>query len=297
MELYELQVFLTVATEQSFSRAAAKLHRTQPAVSQTVRRLESTLGERLFDRTSKQARLTAAGHVLQEYAQQLMRLAGEAESAVKELRDLQRGRVLVGSNEGAIHSLLPVIARFRVLHPQVLVDVRRVRSRQIGVEVLQGGLDCGVLTFQPAEQDLMSITIGSDDLVLLAHPTHPLARRKQISLDEFARQTVIAHSDPSPTRDRVLRLFEQRHEPINIQMALPSLDAIKRAVEMGLGVALLPRRCAVAELARGTLVAILVPQVGLSREVRLVYRHTGEHSHALAALLEVAKEFETQTTE
>ena len=99
MELAELQVFLTVASERSFSRAAAKLHRTQPAVSQAIRRLEDELGERLFDRSSKQGALTEAGRVLRDYALRLMRLSEEAEIAVRELRDLRRGRVLIGANE------------------------------------------------------------------------------------------------------------------------------------------------------------------------------------------------------
>ena len=113
MDLAELQVFLTVASERSFSKAAARLHRTQPAVSQAIRRLEDHLGERLFDRAAKDGKLTEAGRVLLDYAQRLMRLAEEADSAVRELRDLQRGRVLVGANEAAVHVVLPVVDQFR----------------------------------------------------------------------------------------------------------------------------------------------------------------------------------------
>jgi DNA-binding transcriptional LysR family regulator len=290
MDLAELQVFLTVANERSFSRAAAKLHRTQPAISQAIRRLEDTLGERLFDRTSKDGKLTEAGTVLREYAERLLRLSQEAEGAVRELRDLRRGRVLIGANEAAVHPLLPLIQRFQSSHPMVQVDVRRVPSRQITVEVLHGTIDFGVLTFQPAERSLASVNIGEDELVVLTRTDHPLAKRKQITMAEFGRERVIAHNDPSPARERVLRLFEQRHAPINIQIALPSLDAIKRAVEMGLGVALLPRRCAHAEIARGQLAAVKVPQVRLSRHIRLVYRRNGERSHAADAFLASALE-------
>ena len=109
MELAELHVFLTVAAERSFSRAAAKLHRTQPAVSQAIRRLEDELGERLFDRSAKEGALTEAGRVLRDYAQRLARLSEEAELAVRELQDLRRGRVLIGANEAAVHALLPLI--------------------------------------------------------------------------------------------------------------------------------------------------------------------------------------------
>lgn len=292
MDLAELQVFLSVATERSFSRAAERLHRTQPAISQAVRRLEDELGERLFDRSAKDGKLTEAGRVLVDYAQRLMRLAEEADAAVRELRDMQRGRVLIGANEAAVHVLLPLIARFRTEHPGVQLDVRRVPARHIGVEVRQRSLDFGVLSFPPAERGLQTVTLGEDELVMLTHPSHPLANRKQVTMTELGRQVVIAHNETSPARERVLRLFEKRHEPLNIQIALPSLDGIKRAVEMNLGVALLPRRCALAEIALGQLVAVPVAQVKLPRHLRLIYRQGGALSHAASAFLKIAREQE-----
>jgi DNA-binding transcriptional LysR family regulator len=288
MHLAELNVFMTVAAERSFSRAAVKLSRTQPAVSQAIKRLEDALGERLFDRSSKDGMLTAAGEVLLDYGRRLQQLSEEAQSAVRELRDLRRGRVLVGANEAGVHTLLPLIAAFRDVHPAIQVDVRRVHARQIGLAVYQRSLDFGVLTFLPSDRGLDSMTIGSDELVMLTHPDHPLAGRDEVTMAEFGRENVIAHNDPSPAREEVLRYSERRHSPINIMVALPSLDAIKQAVEMRLGVALLPRRCAIAELAAGRLVGVPVPQVRLPREVRLVYRRGADLSPAASAFLEVA---------
>ena len=289
MDLAELQVFLAVATERSFSRAATRLHRTQPAVSQAIKRLEEELDERLFDRSSKDGRLTEAGEILLDYAQRLTRLKDEAEGAVRELQDLRRGRVLIGANEGAVHVLLPVIEPFRRAHPHAQVEVRRVPARQMAREVLSRSLDFGVLTFPPRERGLQTLALGEDELVMLISPTHPLADRPRITMEEFGRQTVIAHNEASPARERVLRLYEQRHTSINIQIGLPSLDGIKRAVEMGLGVALLPQRCARAEIARGQLAAVKVPQLRLPRQVRLVYRRAGEMSHAATAFLDAAR--------
>ena len=289
MELNELQVLQAVAAERSFSRAATRLHRTQPAVSQAIRRLEDELGERLFDRSSKGGRLTEAGTILLDYAERLTRLKDEAEGAVRELQELRRGRVVVGVNEAAVHVLLPIVVRFREAHPHAQVEMRRVHSRQIPGEVLNRSLDFGLVTFPPGERGLLSVPLGVDELVMLTHPTHPLARRRQVTMEEFGRQTVIAHNDPSPRRERVLRLFEQKHAPINIQMSLPSLDGIKRAVEMDLGVALLPRRCAISEIARKQLAAVRVPQLRVPRTLRLLYRQTGESSHAASAFLEAAQ--------
>ena len=283
--LAELRVFLTVAAERSFSRAATKLHRTQPAVSQAIRRLEEEVGERLFDRSSKDGTLTEAGRVLRDYAERLQRLSEEAQLSVRELRDLQRGRVLIGSNEGGVHVLLPLIEKFREKHPRILVDVRRVPARQVGVEVAQGSLDFGIVTFDPGDKRLLAVTLGPDELVLLVYPSHPFAQRDTVPMSEFAHETVIAHSDPSPARDQVLRQAEVRHAPINIQIALPSLEGIKRAVEKKMGVALLPRRCAIAEIERKQLVAVKIPEVRYPRQLRLLYRK-GELSHAAAAFLE-----------
>src|SRR6202171_5014799 len=282
MDLAALKIFLAVAQERSFSRAAAKVHRTQPAVSQAVRRREADLGEQLFDRSSKTGTLTEAGRMLQNYGQRLVRLAEETESAMRELRDLRRGRVVIGANEAAIHTLLPLIARFRERYPDIAIDVRRVPARQIAVEVQQGSLDFGALTFHPAETGLLEVPVGSDELVLLVHPAHALAGRRQVTMEELA-------TEPAPAPERVLRLFEQRHITLKMVIALPSLDGIKRAVELQLGVALLPRRCAITEIASGRLVAVLVAGISRRRQVTLVCRRA-HRSHASDAFLAVAQE-------
>src|SRR5881409_2199492 len=295
MDIAALKTFLAVAQERSFSRAAAKVHRTQPAVSQAVRRLEVDFGEQLFDRSSKTGTLTDAGKVLQNYGERLVRLAEEAESAMRELRDLRRGRVLIGSNEAAVHTLLPLIGKFRQTYADIAIDVRRVPARQIAVEVQQGSLDFGALTFHPSEPGLLEVPVGSDELVLLAPPSHRLAKRREVKMEEIAEEAIVAHNDPSPARERVLRLFEERHVPLRMVISLPSLDGIKRAVELKLGVALLPRRCAITEIANRRLFAIPVAGVSRRRQVTLVCRKA-HRSHAADAFLSVAQEIKGQAT-
>jgi DNA-binding transcriptional LysR family regulator len=289
MQLQDLNAFVVVADERSFSKAARKLHRTQPAVSQAVRRLEDELGERLFDRTSRNGTLTEAGMLLRDHAARLLRVAAEAHTAVRELQQVRRGRVVIGANEAAVHSVLPIVQRFAAQHPHATVEVRRIPSRQIAAAVLERSLDFGVLTFQPPDKGLQSISLGGDELVMLAHPGHKLASKKRVTIEEVGRETVIAHNDPSPARDRVLQVYERRHAAINIQIALPSLDGIKRAVEMGLGVAVLPKRCALTEIARGHLVAVRVPELSSPRLVRFLFRKSGELSRAASAFLEIVR--------
>jgi DNA-binding transcriptional LysR family regulator len=179
------------------------------------------------------------------------------------------------------------MARFRQRLPDITIDVRRVPARQIAVEVQQGSLDFGALTFRPAESGLLEVPIGSDELVLLVPPSHPLAKRRHVTMQEVAAEPIVAHNDPSPARERVLRLFEQHHLPLKMVISLPSLDGIKRAVELKLGVALLPRRCAITEIASGRLVPLPVAGVSRTRQVTLVCRKA-HRSHAANAFLDVA---------
>ena len=146
--------------------------------------------------------------------------------------------MLIGANEAAVHTLLPLMARFREKVPDITIDVRRVPARQIALEVQQGSLDFGALTFRPSESGLLEIVVGNDELVLLVPPTHAFAKKKQVTMEEVAGEPVVAHNDPSPARERVLRLFEERHIALNMVIHLPSLDGIKRAVELKIGVAL-----------------------------------------------------------
>ena len=208
---------------------------------------------------------------------------------MRELRDLRRGRVLIGANEAAVHTLLPLMARFRQRVPDIAIDVRRVPARQIAVEVQQGSLDFGALTFRPSETGLLEVVVGHDELVLLVPPGHPLAKKKVAAERDIADLPIVAHNDPSPARSRVLSYFEGRHESLDIRLSMSSLDAIKHAVESGLGVAILPRRCASGEIAAGRLVALELPHLAMRRELRLGYSAKRDLSRAAAAFLEAVK--------
>lgn len=289
MDIGSLRVFLTVAEERGFSRAAVRLFRTQSAVSQAVRRLEESLKVDLFDRTTHEVRLTEAGKTLIGYAERVLAVTDEAERAVRELIDVKRGRVVIGSNEAGLEVLLPLIARFRESHPGVEFEVKRSPSRLLAAEVLATTMDFGVVAFVPPEEGLRTVVLASDELVVLSHPKHPFARKERVTLEEFGRATVIAHSDPSPARERVLRTYAVRGVELNIKVSLPSLDGVKRAVERGMGVALLPRRTALSELESGRLAASTLPELRRPRDLRLVFRAAGNFGPAAHAFLEMVR--------
>lgn len=289
MDVNQLEVLVAVANEQSFSRAAQALHRTQPAVSQAIRRLESELGEPLFDRSSKDGTLTAAGRVLFDFAEQMLNLRHGAHRAIKELKDLQQGKLALSANEYTVMYLLPVLAVFRARHPHIKVEVKRSLASRIASEVLGRGVEIGVVSFKPADQAITSIPVVMDELALIVAPGHPLAAKETVSVRELGAESFIAHNVASPYRERVVHTFAKHKTPLNISMEMPTLEAIKRLVEREMGVALVPRLTAEAEIARGQVVALTVREMRFERRLQLIYRKGATLSHAARAFLRVAK--------
>src|SRR5256885_3641854 len=283
MDINQLEVFLGVANERSFSRAAEALHRTQPAVSQAIRRLENELGEPLFDRSSKDGTLTAAGRVLFDFAQQMLNLRQHAHSAIRELRDLHRGKLSLGANEYTVMCLLPLIPIFRARHPHIKIEVKRSLASRIPSEILGRDVEIGVVTFKLTDKAISSIPLTIDELALIVAPDHPLAAKKIVSVRELGAETFIAHNVPSPYRERVIKTFEKYRTPLNISMEMPTLEAIKRMVENKMGVALVPRLTAQTEIERGLLAGLTVKEMRLERKLHLIYRKGASLSHAAKA--------------
>jgi DNA-binding transcriptional LysR family regulator len=292
MDINQLEVVVAVAQEKSFSRAAETLHRTQPAVSQAIRRLETELGEPLFDRSSKDGTLTAAGLVLFEFAQQMLNLRHHAHSALKELKDLHRGKLTLSANEYTVMYLLPLLPVFRSRHPHIKIEVKRSLASRIASEVLGRETEIGIVSFKPNDPTVAAVPVLMDELALIVAPDHPLATKVTVSVRELGAESFIAHNVPSPYRERVVRTFEKYKTPLNISMELPTLEAIKRFVEQGMGVALVPLLTARTEIARGQLVSLTVREMKLERRLHLIYRKGANLSHAARAFLRVAKELQ-----
>src|SRR5712692_4742458 len=289
MDLGQLEVFLTVTREGKFSRAAEKLHRTQSAVSQSIHKLEEDIGEPLFDRSSRDGLLTDAGRVLQEYAERLLNLRADATGALAELRELQRGKLAIAANEFTALYLLPVLAEFRRLHPMIRIMVQRALGSHIPDGVLRHNSELGVLTYDPQEPQLQSIVVYLDELIFVVPPRHPLAGEQQVCIRQLGAESFVAHIVSSPYREKVIQAFKRHKTPLHMDIELPTLQAIKRFVAMGNGVALLPEISVENELARGELVRIPVRELRLHRKLRLTYRKSASLSHAARAFLKVAE--------
>ena len=286
-----METFLAVAEEHSFSRAATRLHRTQPAVSQAIAKLEQELGEVLFERSSRDGTLTDAGEVLREYALKLLYLRNEASGALSELRELHRGRLNLAANEYTCLYLLPLLDEFRRQNPRIKLAVQRALASRISDEVLMHSVELGVLSFRPDDAQVKSIVVYRDELAFVVNPKHPLAQEREVSIRKLGGLNFIAHNISSPQRQKVIQTFKRHKTPLQMGVELPTIEAIKRFVAMGNGVALVPGLTVQTELERGVLVRVQVPELQMERKLRLVHRKQASLSHAAVSFLKVVETY------
>jgi DNA-binding transcriptional LysR family regulator len=263
------------------------LHRTQPAVSQVIAKLEAELGETLVERSA--GNLTDAGKVLLEYAQKLLNLRKDASAALADLRSLHRGRLDLAANEYTCLYLLPVLDAFRREHPRIKVAVKRTLASRIADEVQSHSVEMGVVSFRPDDPQVVSTVVYRDELVCVVSPTHELAKAGKASIARLGQETFVAHNVPSPLRQKVIATFHRHKTPLLMEVELPSLEAIKRFVQRGNGVALVPKLTVESELESGTLIAVQVPELQVERKLRLVHRKQAALSHAAREFLRIVQ--------
>src|SRR5450631_2247120 len=290
MELHALQVFATVVSERSFSRAAEKLYRTQPAISLAVQRLESEIGEKLIDRGAKELVPTDTGRTVLDFARRFRNLEEELEGALAELRDKSAGRLVVGANESSTLYLLPYIQRYRRQFPKIKVQIRRAQSSRIPVELLEGDLELGVASYDPGDDRLVAQVIYTDALAFIVSPKHRLARRRSVSISELGEETFLAHNVLSPYREVVLREFRRHKVTLRLDREVPTLEKTPRPVQNDGGVTLLPRNFGRQDRGSRRLREVNVKELHVERKVRLLYAKARTLSHAARAFLELVQQ-------
>lgn len=287
MELYPLKVFLSVATEKSFSRAAERLFRTQPAVSLAVQRLEAELGEKLIDRSATPPILTDAGKIVAEYARRFENLESDLQNSLTELRDNAAGRLVIGANESTSLYLLKYIEQYRHIYPKVKVQVRRSFSSKLPIQLLDGDLELGVISYDPEDDRLVQKVIYTDHLAFVVSPSHRFAKKEVVRITELGMETFIAHNVFSQYRDAVLKEFQRHKVPLNMDVEMPTVETIRLMVQRNEGVAFLPKMCVEQDLDKGVLTEVKVEELHIERKVRLLYPSKRALSHAARAFLEL----------
>jgi DNA-binding transcriptional LysR family regulator len=291
MEMAQLEYFSQVVQEKSFSKAADRVFRTQPAVSIAIRRLEEEIGLPLLDRTQKTPVPTEAGKVVYDYAQRILALRDQVGEAIAELQSLKKGRVRVGANESTSLYLLPeLILDFRAQHPQVKVEIFRHVSHLLPRELLERNIEFALMASEPTDRDLEAFPVLKDELVLIMSPKHHLAGRQSVRIKDLGKESFIAHNVKSGSRMKVVEAFARQHTPLNISLELATIETIKRFVQKRAGLAFAPRMCVREELERGVLVTVPVRGLTYTRTLWAAHRRGVSFSPAAAAFLKILKE-------
>lgn len=285
ISLRQLQIFHAVAKHRSFSRAAQALCVSQPAVSAQIKALEQALQLTLFERTGRSVELTEAGRQLLPYAEQVMELLGDAMRAVHDLNNLQRGRVAVAASTTAGIYVVPrVLGAFHRAYPGIELSLDVLNRFAVQQRLLAGEVDVAIMGLIEDPHDLEIAQFLPNDLVVIASPRHPLARRRSIPLAELGRELFLVREVGSGTRADMERIFAEAGVSLRIAMELRSSGAIKQAVAADLGIAVVPLDAIQLELETGRLVVLDVEGFPVRRSWSLVRRAGRPASPAADAL-------------
>lgn len=290
MDFGQLEAFVQVAAHHSFSRAAEALQLTQPSITARIQALERELGEKMFERGGRSVRLTDAGTILLPYAERILQMVREAKESVEEVRSVQAGRLRLGSALTISTYVLPRILRtFHSRYPGVEVMVHTGRSDQVLNMLLSDEVQVG-LAHSLVHPDVETVDLYADEVILVANPDHPFAANRQATIEEVGSQPVILADRGSSYYGLTHGLFRQAGIVPNVAMELDSMEATKRMVEEGLGIALLPRVCLERELKQGLLTEVAITNApAISRQIALIYRKSRKRVRTVQAFLEVLR--------
>jgi DNA-binding transcriptional LysR family regulator len=288
MDFDQLETFLEVARHASFSRAAERRFRTQPAISSQIRALEEEVGAKLFDRSGGKVALTGAGKIFQQYAEQTLEARKTMMVTVAEMERVPRGEIVVGANEGTCLHILPeVFAEFRKLYPEVGVQISRLERAKILESIIDNSVDFGVVSTPVDDKRLTVVAIHRDELVIIVPPNHPLSPAKKATIADVARFPLLLPK-LGRTRDSLEDLFHERGLKPKIAMELDSSELLKRFVAADVGVGFIARSNVIEDVKARALAAIPISDCSIRRDLALVFRKDKALSRAAVAFIDIA---------
>lgn len=288
MDFDQLEIFLEVARLSSFSRAAEKRFRTQPAISSQIRALEEEVGARLLDRSGGRVSLTVAGKLFFKYAEDTLEERKAILTAIAETEHIPRGEIVVSANEGTCLHILPeVFAQFKRNYPDVSVNIKRADYAKILEAVVDNSVDFGVVSMPVNDNRLQCVMIHRDELVVITPPGHPLAAKEQVSATEVATYPLVVPK-AGHTRDALETLFYDLHLKPRYAMELDSSELLKRFVAADVGVGFIARSNIQEDIRANALGAVSLADAQIRRDLALVFRKDKSMSRAAKAFIDIA---------
>ena len=294
MTLDQLTTLQTVSTAKSFRRAAELLHITKPAVSKQISSLEAELGERLFER-GRTASPTAAGKMLLKHAEHLSQILQTARYEIADLKELRRGNLSIGASHTIATEIVPrLVEKYRAAYPQVSLFIEADWSPQILSRVTSHDLDLGVVVLIAPKLNAMPhltcIPLADTEVVLVASPKDPVAKKRQLTFEEFRAVPLILTRDGCLYRQYLESRFAEKGWEMNIAVEAIGIELQKRLTQLGLGVSLLSKPLVAKELREKSLATFTVKGLHLRSYSCLVYRRDKYIHGAMKGFLSLLQE-------
>lgn len=290
MELRQLRYFLSVIRLGSVGAAAEGHYVTQPAVSIQIAKLEAEVGEKLLERRGRRVAPTQAGRLLARHAEEILHRVDAAENAMAGLKGLESGFLRMGNIDAASVYVLPNVYRtFHGKYPGVKIEIIVGDTARLLEALRRGEVELATTTL-PIETDEFSVLpIYRDDMVLVAHPKHVLARTKRVTLKDVVEAGLITYPQTAVTRRLIDRVFIEHDLSLDATMEIASPDAIKRLTQAGLGASILPRPVVSPEVRRGALSVIQLRSIRFHRTIGMVYRQDESLSPPARVFLDMVR--------
>ncbi|MBF6571456.1 MAG: LysR family transcriptional regulator [Candidatus Binataceae bacterium] len=288
MHIETLKVFCDIVESGSFSYAASQNFVTQSAVSQQVRSLEEKYDCRLIERGRAGVKPTAAGQMLYHASKEIVQRYLELENRLQEIGSVVAGSIRVGTVYSVgLHELPPFLSEFLRKYPAVNLHLEYLRSNRIYEDLVEGKIDLGIVAYPAKRGQVVTVAFREDQLVLVVPPESPFARQNKISLAELSGQRFVGFERDVPTRKASDRIMRDHGFKPQYVMEFDNIETIKRAVEIGLGAAIVPRMAVEVEAARGTLKIIEFTEGTFTRPLAIIYKRGRELSPAVHKFIEV----------
>ena len=290
MHLETLKVFCDVVETRSFSAAASQNFVTQSAVSQQVRALEERYGRRLLERTRGHVQVTPAGDILYEVSKEIVQRYRDMEARLQALAQVVAGTVRVATVHSiGLYELSSQIKRYLKAYPQVHFHLEYSRSSKIYEDVLKGNIDLGVVAYPTRRPQITVLPFREDRLVLVCPPAHPLARHRQASIRKLQGEPFVGYERDIPTRRETDRLLRRYGVEVRYVMELDNIETIKRVVEIGTGLAILPAPAVHPEVRGRTLAAVQLADEVFLRPLGIIHRQGKHFSPAAERFIELLR--------
>src|ERR1700691_1149915 len=259
MQIESLKVFCDLAETESFTKAAQINEITQSAVSQQISSLERQFKSLLIERSKKKFRLTREGQVLYEYSKQVIQTYDSLQNRLQEIKDIISGTIRVATIYSiGLHDLPPYLKKFLKSFPTVNVHIEYRRANQVYEDVLSNVVDLGLVAYPTRDAKVETIFLRKDNMVLICHPGHPLAKAKSVKLSQLVGQKFVSFEPDIPTRKAIDKVLKDHHVTVESVMEFDNIETVKRAVEIDAGISLVPQGTVLQEIAKQTLVAVQI---------------------------------------